>query len=98
MEKKELIAAEQFCTSHQIEFSFINSLQELGLVEITRIDDVGFISLNQLQKLERFVRLHYELEINPQGIDAISHLLNRIEDMQAELLRLRNRLRRYETE
>ena len=98
MEKEDLIPADQFCLSHQIEFSFIDSLHQLGLVEITTIHDAGFIPSSQLQKLEQFVHFHYELDINPEGIDAISNLLERIHSMQSEITRLRNRLRRYEGE
>jgi chaperone modulatory protein CbpM len=37
------------------------------------------------------IRLHNELEINVAGIEAITHLLERVEQMQEEMRRLRNR-------
>ena len=42
------------------------------------------------------IRMHYELDINLEGIDAISNLLERVEEMQHEMTRLQNRLRFYE--
>lgn len=88
-----LIAASEFCVYHDVEYNFINSLEEAGLVEVTIIDKTTYIPESELQKLERMIRLHNELEINIAGIDAISHLLQRLESMQEEMNRLRNRLR-----
>jgi hypothetical protein len=98
MYKEKLIPANEFCTSHNIEFSFISSLQETGLIEITMIEETEFIPVNQLQQLEKFVRLYHELDINLEGIDTITHLLNRINDMQDEITALENRLRLYEAD
>lgn len=96
MQKDYLIALNEFCTSHNIEISFISSLQETGLVEVTTIDESGFIDAGQLQQLEKFIRLYYELDINLEGIETISHLLERITLLQEENIKLKNRLRLYE--
>jgi hypothetical protein len=92
-----LIAIEEFCTSHDIEISFIHSLQQTGLIEITTIKETGFIDTGQLQQLEKFIRLYYELDINLEGIETITHLLQRIKSLQDEIITLKNRLRFYET-
>jgi chaperone modulatory protein CbpM len=91
-----LIAASDFCTWHQVEYTFISSLNEAGLVEITMVDDITFIPETELQKLERMIRLHNELEINIAGIEAITYLLERIEAIQEEMRHTQNRLRIYE--
>ena len=91
-----LISTNDFCTWHQVEYTFIHSLREAGLVEITIIDQTEYIPETQLQKLEKMIRLHHELEINIAGIEAITHLLDKLEDMQNETLMLKNRLRLYE--
>jgi hypothetical protein len=44
-----------------------------------------------MQKLEKFVRLHYDLDINLEGIETINYLLEKIEKMQREILELRNK-------
>jgi hypothetical protein len=49
-----------------------------------------------LQKLEKMVRLHHDLDINIAGIEAIAHLLERLEYLQDEMRTLKNRLRLYE--
>ena len=93
---KGLIAAREFCTYHQVEYTFISSLGEAGLVEIQLVEQQPYIPETELQKLERMIRLHNELEINVAGIEAITHLLQRMEDIQEEIRTLRNRLTRYE--
>ena len=98
MDMKKLIAAQEFCARHNIEVSFIQSLEETGLIEITTIEETGFIPVNQLQELEKMVRLYYELGINLEGIDTITHLLHRIIDLQDEVTSLRNRLRLFEND
>jgi chaperone modulatory protein CbpM len=94
--KKGLITASEFCTYHQVEYTFIRSLSEAGLVEIQVVEQETYIPETELQKLERIIRLHNELEINVPGIEAIIHLLQRMEDIQEEMRTLRNRLNRYE--
>jgi hypothetical protein len=97
METEYLIAINEFCTSHNIEISFISSLQQSGLIEVTTIKEEGFIVADQLQQLEKFIRLYYDLDINLEGIETINYLLQRIGSMQDEIIALRNRLRLYET-
>jgi len=96
MQTENLIAIDDFCAIHNIEFSFISSLQQTGLIEITTIEQTVFIDAGQLQKLEKFLRFYYELDINLEGIETITHLLQRISTMQEEIILLKNRLRLYE--
>jgi len=96
MQTEYLITIDEFCTKHNIEVSFINSLQQTGLIEITTIEEVGFIQTEQIQQLEKFMRFYYELDINLEGIETISHLLQRVTDLQEEITELRNKLNLYE--
>ncbi len=96
MQKDSLIAINDFCIKHNIEISFISSLQQNGLLEITNLNEASFIDINQLPQLEKYIRFYYELDINLEGIEAITHLLHRIIAMQDEITALRNRLRFYE--
>jgi hypothetical protein len=97
MQKNYLIAVDEFCANHNIEISFISTLQQNGLIEITTIKETGFIDQDQLLQLEKIVRLYYELDINLEGIETINYLLQRINSMQDEIIFLRNKLRIYET-
>jgi hypothetical protein len=94
---KNLIPAVEFCASHNIEVSFIRSLQQSGLIEVSSVEETIYIHESQLQDLERIIHLYFELDINLEGIETINHLLRRINYMQDEITSLRNRLRLYET-
>ena len=67
-----------------------------GLIEIRTIESKYFVEKEQLPKLEKFVRFYYDLDINLEGIEAITYLLQRIENLQNEIVVLKNRLRLYE--
>jgi hypothetical protein len=92
MDKDELIPAEEFCMYHNIEYSFISSLEDSGLISVTAVAHSTYIPANEIQKLEKLVRLHYDLDINLEGIETIYHLLEKIEQMQKEILHLKNRI------
>jgi hypothetical protein len=96
MQTESLISINDICANHEIEISFISSLQKTGLIEIIRIEETWFIDTDQLQLLEKYIRLYYELNINLEGIETINHLLNRIIAMNDEIISLRNSLRLYE--
>lgn len=98
MESEDMVILDEFCATHRLEISFIRSLEDHGLVEVIRSNQTLCISNSDLPRLEQIVRLYRELNINPEGIDAISNLLHRIEDLQAEISKLRNRLNFYEQE
>jgi hypothetical protein len=94
--ERELFAVSTFCTTHNIEHDFISTLHSEGLIEITVENNDEFILGDQLPDLELYTRWHHELGINPEGIDAIRHLVDRMRHMQNELNSLKNRLRLYE--
>jgi hypothetical protein len=95
---KKLISTDEFCVHHNIEFSFIRNLCDFGLLETVTVEKTEFIKEDQLEKLERMLRLHRELDINVEGIDTIDHLLDRMQSLQMEVINLQNRLRLYEDE
>src|SRR5439155_15921443 len=97
MENERLISADEFCAHYNVESSFINALQEYGLIEITTIEERVFIDANELKKLEQYTRWHYDLDINLEGIEVIEYLLNRVKNLQDEITILRNKLRLYGT-
>jgi hypothetical protein len=92
MENTKLISLRNISSSYNIEISFIHSLRELGLVEIVTVAEDECIDEDCLGEVERMMRLHYDLEINMAGIEAIWHLLNRVNAMQQELNTLRNKM------
>ncbi len=92
MENDKNIAIDAFCSYYRIEASFVESLNDSGLIDIQRDADTWYVQYSQLAEIEKYIHLHYDLDINLEGIEAISHLLKRIDNLQAELQLLRNRL------
>jgi len=95
MENNNLILTTQFCEFHQVEFTFINSLNDFGLIETVLLEDKQYLPVDQLKKLEKMIHLHYDLDINIEGIEAISHLLQRVDHLNAELKTIKNKLDFY---
>jgi pyridoxine 5'-phosphate synthase PdxJ len=92
MNTDNLIRIEYFCEQYNVELTFINSLQEFGLINIRVVEDSKYLSNEDLKEIEKMIRLHYELGINMEGIDVISNLLNQIADLQQELTVAKNKL------
>lgn len=98
METNNLILVEKCCSNLEVEFSFINSLNDTGLIKVIVLDDKSYISIDHLKRVERAIHFHYELNISIEGIDVIHNLLEQIDDLQEELRVTKNRLRLYESE
>jgi hypothetical protein len=98
MKTEEMIPATEFCIHHNIELSFIDSLNNSGLIETNIVEETLYIPVNQLSHLEKLVRMYYEMDINLEGIETINHLLQQINAMQQQIVQLNNKLRVYENE
>jgi chaperone modulatory protein CbpM len=96
MRTENLITVNDFCVYHNVEYTFIDYLADAGLVKVTTVNKISCIPLEEIQKLERLVRLHNELEINEPGLATVNNLLQKIEDMQQEMSVLKSRLSIYE--
>ncbi|MBC7389263.1 MAG: MerR family transcriptional regulator, partial [Opitutaceae bacterium] len=95
MENEEMVLANEFCIQHDIELSFIYAVNESGLIEVSVNEEQLFVPASQLHYLEKLVRLHFDLNINLEGIETVSYLLQKMNNMQEKILMLSNRLRVY---
>jgi chaperone modulatory protein CbpM len=98
MQNPKMIEIETFCRYHHVEKTFVFSVQEEGLIEIVASEEGSYIPEEKLSVLEKIIRLHQELEINPKGIGAVLHLLDKIESLQRENHALKNKLKRFKSE
>ena len=94
--ENQLIAVEAYCTYHHTEPEFLDALERGGLLTITVMEDNRFIDYEQLQQLERYTRLYYDMDINVPGIDAIDNLLDKVKQLQQEIEDLRHRIEVYQ--
>jgi len=97
MPTEQLILTDTFCNSHNVDYSFIRSLYENGLIEITTREEKTFIPESSLEFTEKLIRLHNDLKINLEGVAVVTYLLEQLNHQQQEILTLQNRLRFYET-
>jgi len=94
MDKLMSISVTECCIHYSIEASFVWNLDEHGLIELERSGQDAFIAYEQLPELEKYMHLHYDLDINMEGLEAIKHLLGRMEQLQQQVKRLENELGR----
>jgi len=90
------IKVSTFCSSHGIDMSLLNIFQEFELVHIKVIESEPYLAQEELPVVEKMLRLHNDLGINPEGVHAIKHLLDRVNDLQHEVQQLRRKLGRYD--
>lgn len=93
MKTESLIPVQQFCLSHNIDVTFITALQNFELIEIIIVEENQYLNPLQLNEVEKMIRLHYDLEVNLEGIDIITNLLKRIQNLEMNLITAQNKLR-----
>lgn len=89
MNNEQIISLEECCKAYSIETTFVTMLSQSGIISLSEVNQRYYIDSDQLTALEKYAHMHYELDINIEGIEAISHLLNRIESLQKELQQLK---------
>lgn len=82
---------------YQVEETFLDALQSSGLIEIVVEDEDRYIEYDYLHEIEQFVRWHYDLEINIEGIEALHHMLQQVQQLQEDVEKLRGELKFYKS-
>lgn len=98
MRTAPMIAAHEFCSCHGIQLSFLQDLHRSGLIALRVEEEKFFVPDTELPQLEKLVRFYQELDINVEGLETITYLLQRVVDLQRQVLLLTNRLHFYEEE
>jgi|TARA_R110000765_G_C18851182_1_gene598955 hypothetical protein len=96
METQNLISIAQFCEHYTIPATFIDELKEYELIEIIVSENNDYIKITEITEVEKMIRLHYDLNINLEGVDVIYNLLNQVDSLKKELTDLQNKLSFYE--
>ena len=78
----ELIIVSEYCQKCHIEPSFIEMLEEGGLINVRTEAGKHYLLVSELPNVERYSRMYYDLSINMEGID----------DMRREISSLRKQL------
>jgi hypothetical protein len=92
MENQKLVLVETLCIHYELEASFFESLEEIGLIILIRENEKIYLPEERVTDLEKVLRLHKELDVNLEGIDVIFNLLGKVESLQTELTLAKQRL------
>ena len=93
MNTQDLISIKQLCNYYKVPQSFLDTLYDYQLIEVQTFNNEIYIQKTQVRDVEKIIRLHYDLEINIEGIDVIFNLLNQIEVLQSQNIQLKNQLK-----
>lgn len=95
MTEKHLIKIEDCCTYYNVEYGFMQLLREHDLIEIIEQHDADYIDADELNHFEKLMHMHYDLDINLEGMEVINNLLIRVEQMHKQMTTLHNELKSY---
>ena len=86
-----LIAALLTYRTHPLPSSAI--LQTLQKeIQTKTVQKTDYINIDELAKIEKYVRLSQEMNINLEGLHAVGHLLALLEQKEEQILALKNEL------
>lgn len=91
MEHK-LIKFKDVCVHHKLDDVFITQIQEFEMVKIVLKNNIQYISTEEMPVIERVIRLHYDLNINMEGIEVIQQMRSRIENLQEMVHQLKQQI------
>ena len=92
------IAIEEFCTYHGIQVTLVREFADFGLVHLQEQEQKAFVPAEEIEKLERMIRLHSELGINKEGLEIILNMRDQLISLNSELETIRYRLKQLEEE
>lgn len=85
MALNNLVPIQHFCVHHHVEVSFIDSLQDYGLIQVAIVDEEKYLLVEDLRDVERMMVFYFDLGINLEGIEVIYNLMNQNEALQKKL-------------
>ncbi len=89
------ISVQQFCIHYNIPESFVDSLSNFDLIRIVIIDKTNHIQIEEINRIERLMRMHYELNVNFEGLDVINNLINQVNSLHEDIEKLKNKIDFY---
>lgn len=97
MDTKNLISLRTFCMHYEIEESFVYTLNEYGIFQVKTKKQQPYLRHKDLPLLEKMIRLHKDLDINPEGIQAVYQLMKQVEELQLQVQQLKSKLNAFNT-
>lgn len=88
----ERISREELVKIYNIEITFFDELVDVGLLNVETENETRYLLYEDLPVFERFTNWHYDLEINLPGLEVISDMLRKMEDLKRRNRDLMNKL------
>ncbi|AZA49071.1 MerR family transcriptional regulator [Chryseobacterium carnipullorum] len=88
----ERISREELVKIYNIEITFFDELVDGGLLNVETENEIHYLLYEDLPVFERFTNWHYDLEINLPGLEVISNMLRKMEDLKQRNRDLMNKL------
>lgn len=92
MDISNYILIQKVAIHFPIEETFIWDLHHNELIKIINLNDKNYIHIDELNHLEKIIRIHVDLEINIEGIDVVLNLLQQIENLEGKVKILKSKL------
>lgn len=96
MKSDDFIFIDDICTHYQVKQTFIHALHESDIIHLKAVKRKYYLPVKEINEFEKMRRLHYEMDINLEGLAVVQNLLTKIEKLQFDKHHLKNRLRLYE--
>ena len=80
---------------YDIDLDFFDTLAASGLLKVVEERQELYISYEDLDDLERYANMYYDLEISVAGLEVIARLLDDIRSVREENRRLKQGSARY---
>ncbi len=92
----EFIPVAHLSKQYSIEETFIIDLHDKGVLHLNIVEETHCLHCDSMPVFEKIMRIHDELHINIEGIDVILNLLDKIDNLNRQLVKTQNRLGLYE--
>ncbi|MBP1839936.1 chaperone modulator CbpM [Formosa algae] len=96
MAENHYILVKTICVQYNVEPVFLDDLHSMGLLELITVENNKCLHQDTLSDLEKMIRLHNELHVNLEGIDVVFNLLKKVDYLQNQLVKTKNKLEFYE--
>lgn len=96
MEKENYILLQDFCEVTKAKPEFLMQLFEHDLIQHITYNNTPAIHQKELPTIERMLRLHYDLNVNIEGLQIITHMREKMMLLQEEILLMKRKLKRFE--
>ena len=83
---KKYITIKELAKFHELDEGYIMEFIHYGIIPVQEKKTILQVHLDDVEELERAIRLNKDLEVNMQGVEIICRLRNRLVELQERLL------------